>query len=183
MLFFYLSLIDDYEDQQKFERVYYQYKDLMHYAANKILNNKQNAEDAVQTAFIKIAQNISKIDEKNCHKTMTFVVIITERVAKTIYRKLQKDNCLPFDELSYDISDGIDLATDVADDLFMAEILEKIAALPNIYSEVLTLKFVHGLSGKQISEVAGISHSAVRKRIERGLNMLNIEIERDERYE
>ena len=59
----YMSLMDSADDKSKFERVYQSYKGLMFYTANRILNNPQDAEDAVHTAFVKIAENISKIQE------------------------------------------------------------------------------------------------------------------------
>lgn len=51
----YMSLMDSADDKSKFERVYQSYKGLMFYTANRILNNPQDAEDAVHTAFVKIA--------------------------------------------------------------------------------------------------------------------------------
>ena len=64
----YMSLMDSADDKSKFERVYQSYKGLMFYTANRILNNPQDAEDAVHTAFVKIAENISKIQEAVCPK-------------------------------------------------------------------------------------------------------------------
>ena len=49
----YMSLMDSADDKSKFERVYQSYKGLMFYTANRILNNPQDAEDAVHTAFVK----------------------------------------------------------------------------------------------------------------------------------
>ena len=54
----YLQMIDAPEDKHKFEILYTEYRGLMFYIANQILNNKQDAEDAVHTAFVSIAENI-----------------------------------------------------------------------------------------------------------------------------
>ena len=56
----YLMMIDSPEDQSKFEKVYLTYKGPMYHTAYKVLNNE---EDAVHNAFVKIAENISKIGE------------------------------------------------------------------------------------------------------------------------
>ena len=58
----YLQMIDAPEDKHKFEILYMKYRGLMFYIANQILTNKQDAEDAVHTAFVSIAENIQKID-------------------------------------------------------------------------------------------------------------------------
>ena len=52
----YLQMIESEDDKVKFEEIYLKYKSPMFYAANKILHNEQDAEDAVHMAFIKIAE-------------------------------------------------------------------------------------------------------------------------------
>lgn len=43
----YLSMIDSPEDQSKFELLYTEYRNVMYHVAFKILQNEQDAEDAV----------------------------------------------------------------------------------------------------------------------------------------
>lgn len=43
----YLQMIETAEDQTKFERIYMQYRDIMYGTAYKILQDAQDAEDAV----------------------------------------------------------------------------------------------------------------------------------------
>lgn len=83
----YMSLIDSPNDRVNFELVYQTYRNLMFFIAYKILNNPQDAEDAVHTAFIKIAENMSKIEVAVCPKTKAFVVTIVENTAIDLYRK------------------------------------------------------------------------------------------------
>lgn len=59
----YMMMIDSESDQSKFEQIYMKYKGLMFYVANDILHNEHDAEDAVHQAFIKIAENIKKINK------------------------------------------------------------------------------------------------------------------------
>ena len=54
MLSFYLSLIDTDEEKSKFEIVYIKHRKVMMLEALKYLDEK-HAEDAVHTAFVKIA--------------------------------------------------------------------------------------------------------------------------------
>ena len=69
----YMALIDESENQSKFEEIYNTYKGLMFYVANKILNNEADSEDAVHNAFITIAENIKKVDKAVCPKTQNYV--------------------------------------------------------------------------------------------------------------
>ena len=47
------------------------------------MRDYQLAEDAVQKAFMKVLDNLHKIEEPDCNKTRAFLVIITRNVAIT----------------------------------------------------------------------------------------------------
>lgn len=97
----YLMMIESPEDQSKFEKVYLTYKGLMYHVAYKILNNEQDAEDAVHSAFVKIAENIGKIGDAVCPKTQSYVVTIVENKAIDLYRGNQRrSNITYLDEIS-----------------------------------------------------------------------------------
>lgn len=180
MLLLYLRLIDDDDEKKKFERIYFKYRNLMFYVAQNILKNAQDAEDTVQKAFVRIAYHIKQIDENECHKTKAFVVIIVERMAITAYNKRKKEPHISYDELPYSVAIDNVLEDAVMNDAMMTEILNKISSLPRKYCDALTLKYVHGLPGKDIARIMEISHAAVRKRIERGLEVLKIEVKENE---
>jgi len=180
MLLLFLSLIDDDDEKKKFERIYYKYRNLMFYVAINILKSHQDAEDALQKAFIKIARNIKQIDEIDCHKTKAFVVIVVERVSINEYNKKKKECHISYDEIPYSLPIDMDLEETVLSNAVFTDILKRISELPIKYCDVLTLKYVHGLSGKEISDIVGVSHAAVRKRIERALEMLNIKLKENE---
>ena len=73
--------------EEKVKKIYLEYHRLMGYVAYRILKNEQDAEDAVQDAFITISNNISKITEPVCEKTKYFALIIVKRKAIDILRK------------------------------------------------------------------------------------------------
>ena len=72
----YLQIIENDKDKSKFEQIYEAYRGLMFHTAFKVLTHGQDAEDAVHHAFVKIAENITKISEPVCPKTKSFVVTI-----------------------------------------------------------------------------------------------------------
>ena len=61
----YMQMLETPEEKSKFEQLYLEYKGLMFHVAYEILHNEQDAEDAVHQAFVKIAENIKKIDDPN----------------------------------------------------------------------------------------------------------------------
>ncbi|MEE0096395.1 MAG: sigma-70 family RNA polymerase sigma factor, partial [Oscillospiraceae bacterium] len=83
----YLSMIDSADDQSKFEKIYWEYQNLMYYVASQLLKNPLDIEDAVHNAFVSIAERISEIEDPVCLKTKGYVVTITEHKAVDILRK------------------------------------------------------------------------------------------------
>lgn len=74
----YLQMLETPEEKSLFEQIYLEYCGLMFHVAYEILHNEQDAEDAVHQAFVKIAENIKKIDAPVCPKTHSYVVTIVE---------------------------------------------------------------------------------------------------------
>ena len=73
LLMIYASVIDDAAELRRFEKIYYLYRNQMFFVANKILNDEHEAEDAVQNAFMGIAQNIKSLptDDKRVVRAHT----------------------------------------------------------------------------------------------------------------
>ena len=86
----YLQMLETPEEKSLFEQIYLEYRGLMYHVAYEILHNDQDAEDAVHQAFVKIVENIKKIDDPVCPKTHGYVVTIVEHQAIDQYRKRQK---------------------------------------------------------------------------------------------
>lgn len=70
----YLAMIEGEAAQDKFERLYHAYRDLMFYRAKQLLPEKMLAEDAVGTALLEIAQNMNKVDEVISPRTKALVM-------------------------------------------------------------------------------------------------------------
>ena len=144
----YTMMIDSPEDRSKFEIIYRKYGALMFYVANKILNHKEDAEDAVHQAFVKIAENIEKISEPVCPKTQSYIVTIVESKAIDLYRANQRRKSVPYSEdtvgLSVPAPEGSDLTA-------------CILKLPPRYREVILLKYYQGFSCREIASHLGIS--------------------------
>lgn len=163
----YLALIDTPENKSKFEQIYRTYEKTMFYVANRILKDTYLSEDAVHQAFLRIIDNLDKINEIDCHKTKGFIVTIIQNIAIDLYRKRKRENCISFDEIEIFVEDMV--STDI---IFENEIEQAIAKLPVNYLVVFKLKYSQGYSDKEISEILHITESNVRKRIERGKKKL-----------
>lgn len=166
----YLAMIDSPDDQAKFERVYNKYRYLMLQIANKILQNHHDAEDVVHQAFIAVIENLEKIIEIDSPKTRSYIVIITERKAIDLLRKIQKRQTLEFNE---DIS-GVEIPFEMDNPIATA-----IAKLPAQYREVLLMRYHNGFSAKEIASILSMSDSGVRKLIARAKKALQELLEKE----
>lgn len=170
MLYFYLSLISDPEQKSKLTRLYTAYCNVMRYAAMRILKDSYLAEDAVHQAFIKISYIIEKVQEEPCHKTRTFMVVVVENIAKDMWKKRKKDTMMDFDLLEVPAEGN--LLDDLLSKIQAETVAEKIELLPDGYREVLVLRYLQDYTDEQIAALVGISHAAVRKRLERARQKL-----------
>lgn len=170
----YLQMLDSAKDRSHFEQLYNRYRGLMHYVANKILQNEQDAEDAVHQAFLAIIKNASKIFHKNfdvkCPETRSLVVIIVERKSIDILRQRSRK---PEAELDEEITGWeIPLPGD-------GPLSDAMAKLPARYREVLMLHFDHGYTTKEIARLFDMKQESVQKLIWRAKERLREILEQE----
>lgn len=159
----YLETIDVPAERHKFEVLYRAYRRLMFYIANRILNNAQDAEDAVHAAFLSVAENIQKIDKPICPKTRGYIVTIVERKAIDLYRRKQRHPQGLFEE---EIS-GLTVTYDGAN-----VITRCISLLPAQDRQILLLKYRYGYTNSEIAGMLKLSEAAAVKRIQRAKDKL-----------
>jgi RNA polymerase sigma-70 factor (ECF subfamily) len=150
----YLSMIDTPEGKSKFERLYLEYRGLMYHVAYQILQNHQDAEDAVHQAFLKIAEKIETVDGTICPRTQGYLVTIAESRAIDLYRRRSRLRTEPLDEDNM----GIPIVYDGENVLTAC-----LAKLPARQREVLLLKHYHGLSSKEVAHKLGLTEANVIK--------------------
>lgn len=171
MIALYLSLIDEENEKNRFETLYYRYRNLMYYIAYQVLHNEHDSEDAVQEAFFRVAKNMDKVKDIAGNETKNFVAIITKREAMKIYNKKKKRD----EDFNVDLS----VMKKVNSDTFVNEVMYAIEQLPYKFSSLLTLKYVLGYSGKEIAEITGLSETNVRQQLLNGRKMLSKMIEEE----
>lgn len=159
----YLMMIDSTADQSKFEKVYLTYKGLMYHTAYKILNSEEDAEDAVHNAFVKIAENISKITDPVCSKTQVYVVTIVENKAIDLYRANQRRRSVTYlDDIS-----GISVEESKVHGLAAC-----MAKLSPRYRQIILLKYYQGFSCREIAKMLNITEANAVKLDQRAKNKL-----------
>lgn len=176
-----IMAIENERDRDIATELYKQYSSTMLYIADNILHDIHLAEDAVSEAFIKIINNLDKINPKDCYRTRGFVVIIVRNVALDILRKQKRSKVTSID--SFD--DSIPFEEPNFENMTIKEacqrIINCIGRLNKNYSDILYLKMEFAYSNKEISEILGISQENVKTRLSRARKALKEELEREDR--
>lgn len=173
----YLAMIESPEGKAKFEAIYYKYRDLMFYVANKVLWDIGEAEDAVHESFIKIIDILDKIGEIDNPQTRALFVIITKNKAIDILRKHQKEKAIPLD-VEYMGGQYHAEVERMEDGQLIAQ---AIARLPETYRTVILLKYAHGYSMDEIANILSISQENVKKTIQRAKKKLELLLQEESR--
>ena len=168
MLALYLSVLETQEDKDLFEEIYLKYKGAMGQMAFGILHNKFDTEDAVNNAFLCIANNFSKIKTLSCQDLKSYLIIIIRNASFKIYNSNKKRSEYNESIEDKDIPIDVDFFSNMAYETLIGIMNE----LPVIYRDILFLYYRDELSTKEIAKLLGISETAVYKRIERSKKML-----------
>jgi len=176
MIALYLSAIDAERQKNKFEQLYTTYRKLMFFVANRILKDPSLAEDAIHQAFLKIMENLDKIEQVHCHKTKAYVVIIARNSSINVYSKRKRSATIPLEQMEVQIFDASSSQSDDMDCLAKA-----VMELPIIYKDVLKLKYDHEMANAKIAQTLGISEAAVRKRLERARHKLEETLKKEKK--
>lgn len=159
----YLQALDSAEDRTRFEALYTAYRGLMFHVARRILNNDQDAEDAVHMAFLSLAEHA--LPPELGPRARCLAATVAERKAIDLYRAKQRH---PQAELEEDTgcvappSDGT--------------LAGAIAALPPRYREVLLLKYYNGYSAAEIAGLLDLTPGNVRQLTARAKRRLAAEL-------
>ncbi|MBD5130285.1 MAG: sigma-70 family RNA polymerase sigma factor [Ruminococcaceae bacterium] len=147
----------------EFEKLYKNYKRLMFGIAYDILKNEQDAEDAVQEAFIRLADNLEKIAGADSPQARNFAVVVTRNICFNVLRKRH---------IETDIDD-VDVCSDKsAEDEFLSaqgvETLERaLESLPEKYRDILYLTAYEELSLREAAKLLGITYENAKSRVKR----------------
>lgn len=156
------------------EQLYYQYRYLMFHVAFNILRDYSLAEDALHTAFVKLAKNNIKIDEIICNKTKAFMVIVVRNAAYDIYNSSKKHRNSYFEDETMEIVDPepTPLEITVSND-GIDRIKKALQTMDPKYADVITLRYFYDLSNREISSLLSILEQTVRVRLHRAKKILS----------
>ncbi len=147
----------------EFDRLYNNYKRLMFGIAYDILKNEQDAEDAVQDAFFKIADNLDRIADADSPQARNFAAVVTRNICFNMLRKRHIETDIDDADVSSDMS---------AEDEFLSaqgveELDRALESLPEKYRDILYLTGYEERSLREAAKLLGITYENAKSRVKR----------------
>lgn len=163
-----LALIDDEDDRHVFERLYRKLNKTVYFTALRITDTKEDAEDAAQNVWLYTAKNLDRIQKLQEYELDPYFITMSKHAAFNVLKK-HKIKTVDLDEnFNQKLSYNMDLPYNDPEDKLAVYIL----TLPEIYRQVLELKYIFGLKNREIAAYLDIKQSSVESRILRGRNLL-----------
>lgn len=172
MIGYYLALVENESQKDKFEKLYYKYKGMMYKVAFDVTKSRDLAEDVVHEAFLQIIDELDNIRIDNPKELKAYLCIITRNRAIDFLRKWDKKN---FD--IYSIDDAvIEQRAPKPDEIVLTsikleQVLKAIKDMPIEYQIPLVLRY-KGYSIREIASIVNCKEATVKTRIHRARQML-----------
>jgi len=166
-------------DRQQFESQMLCHMEAAYNLARWLLRDPMEAEDVVQTAYIKAFKAFKQF--KGGNASAWLLTIVRNTAFNTIKQRKRVGNLVSFDEALLDNS-GSDVHSLNASQIPPEELLDNdivkqhidkaIGQLPLKYREVIYLREIEGYSYKEIAEILDIASGTVMSRLSRGRSSL-----------
>ena len=138
--------------------------------AYRILNNRQEAEDAVQDVFMKMWSMQSRLEEYNDPAALAMVMVrntCIDILHKWKYQDPSEYN-VTGQKIQFDRSPH-ELLVETESEKIIIGIISK---LPVLYREAVTMKDIQGLDYEEIAGLLNVNISTLRVTISRGRQMI-----------
>lgn len=145
-------------DQGAFDELYKRLSPLVHGIVLARVP-RDEVDDIVQDVFIAAFNNLHKLRDKS--SVGPWIARIARNRSVEFYRRKKPTEELPETLRSRDSKRNE-----------AQEILDAIKEMPESYRETLILRLVEGMTGPEIAERTGLTHSSVRVNLHRGMRML-----------
>lgn len=150
-------------DKEAFQLLISQYHPFVYKFLIRTTDNEQTAEDLTQETFLKVIRNIEKFDTMGQAKFSTYVITIAKNAYIDYLRKEKKFRYnIPFPE-NFNVEDSsVHVEDTIVDKLYGQGILTDLEDLPEEQRIVIKLKYIEGLTLKEIGDQLELEPKTVK---------------------
>jgi len=150
----------------KLGELYQRNMDMVYRLCYLYLKNPSDAEDAVQSVFLKLVK--SPISFNDYEHEKAWLIVTSRNYCKDILKSWWRTRRVDMDSLPE--------AAAWDNDEQSGEVLEKLLLLPEKYKTVLYLYYFEEYSVREIAEILGRKVSTIQTQLSRGRERLNIDL-------
>ena len=162
-------------DYQAFEALVNRYEGKVYRLSMRMLRNQEDAEDALQEAFLQVYRGLKGFEGRSSFSTWLFRLATNVCLMKIRHRETEPAPLLPLEEYlprhegeHPPLQDWPDKPEEVLlNKESRQKMLEALEKLPAEYRAVFILRDVEGFSNAEAGEALGISVAAVKSRLHR----------------
>jgi RNA polymerase sigma-70 factor (ECF subfamily) len=173
-------------DRVAFTELVELYQDKIFHLAYRMLNNRHEAEDAVQETFLRVYTNLHRYDETQKFSTWIFRIgtnLCIDRLRKRKNMTFSLDAEMPDGEGNdyYAMLPGHEDTPEkqVIVSETQQQIRDAIETLPVKYKSVVILRYLHDMSLQEIGDVLDMPVTTVKTRVHRGREFLRKKLENE----
>lgn len=141
-------------DIKAYEKIFRHFEQPLLVTALKMLHNKEDAQDAVQIAFVKLYHNVKRYEFRSKFSTYLFRIVINVCLDMIKKKKNRRTLPLPDQDPSYRTTDDLRL-----------QLEEAIAMLPDRMRACFVLFAVEEFKQSEIAEILNLSVGGVKAQI------------------
>ncbi|OCZ49828.1 RNA polymerase sigma factor [Dehalobacter sp. TeCB1] len=136
----------------------------------KLTGNDQLAEDLTQDIFIKVIRSIDKFEIAGKARFSTYIITMSKNIYIDYLRKEKRS--IPIDPLEYDFINDKSVPgfeDSVVNKIYSTDIMDQIEKLTEEQKMAIKLKYIEGLTLKEIGEMLNVEPKTVKSRIHNGM--------------
>ena len=154
--------------EEEFSKKYDLYKPMLYNIAYTYLKNTSDADDIVQDTFMKYLSTNKSFEAEENEKY--FLIRVCINIAINLLKSKWKKDVVKDDSIALNLTYNNDESSNI-------DYFNLICNLPSKYKSVMVLYYWEDFSVEEVAKTLNISTSSVKKRLERGRNMIKDKIE------
>jgi RNA polymerase sigma factor (sigma-70 family) len=154
-------------DRHAHYQLYKLYSRAMYNVSYRITGREEDAEDALQEAFISAFRNLNSYRGDAAFGAWLKRIVVNKAI--NILKK-RKQELMPADE-QWDVAEDVSIP-EYREELTVDRVKKAIEQLPDGYRAVLSLYLLEGYDHEEIGQILGISESTSKSQLNRAKNKL-----------
>jgi RNA polymerase sigma factor (sigma-70 family) len=154
-------------DRESYYKLYRLYSKAMYNVSYRITGREEDAEDALQEAFISAFKNMHSYRGDATFGAWLKKIVVNKAITALKKKRLET---LPEDE-QWDVAEE-EAPTEYREELTIERVRNAIHQLPDGYRTVLSLYLLEGYDHQEIAEIMGITESTSKSQLNRAKNKL-----------